>query len=39
VGFADIRVVEHYDCFRGTTKERTAQKYGVLGATVSARRP
>jgi ubiquinone/menaquinone biosynthesis C-methylase UbiE len=23
VGFADVRVVERFDCFQGTTKERT----------------
>jgi hypothetical protein len=38
VGFADVRVVERFDCFQGTTKERTARKYGVIGVNVYARK-
>jgi hypothetical protein len=39
VGFVDVRVVARFDCFRGTSKERTARKYGVRGANVFARKP
>jgi hypothetical protein len=38
VGFARVRVVERFDCFQGTTKERTARKYGVMGVNVYARK-
>jgi hypothetical protein len=38
VPFAGVRVVERFDCFQGTTKERTARKYGVLGVNVYARK-
>ena len=34
-GLSDVRITARFDCFRGTTKERTAVKYGVLGANVS----
>ena len=39
VGLSDVKIVNRFDCFRGTSKERIAQKYGVRGATVSARKP
>jgi len=35
-GFARIEFGARFDCFAGTTKERTARKYGVLGVNVSA---
>ena len=38
VGFTGIRVVERFDCFQGTTKERTARKYGVISVNVYARK-
>jgi hypothetical protein len=38
IGFSDVRVVERFDCFRGTSKERTAVKYGVIGVNVYARK-
>ena len=38
-GFAAVEMREHFDCFRGTTKERTARKYGVAGVNVYARKP
>jgi hypothetical protein len=38
VGFDGVRIVERFACFRGTSKERTAQKYGVIGVNVHARR-
>jgi hypothetical protein len=33
-----VRVTERFDTFRGTSKERTAQKYGVMGVNVYARK-
>jgi hypothetical protein len=32
-------VKERFDCFRGTSKERVAKKYGVVGVNVYARKP
>jgi hypothetical protein len=34
-GFLDVQVTHHYDPFRGTSKERTARKYGVVGVNLS----
>ena len=39
LGFDDVRVTARFDCFRGTTKENTARKYGVHGVNVFARQP
>jgi len=39
VGFTDVAVEERFDCFRGTSKEKTALKYGVAGMNVRARKP
>jgi hypothetical protein len=30
------RIVTRFDCFAGTTKERTARRYGVMGVNVLA---
>lgn len=38
-GFEQVAIRERFDCFRGTTKERTARKYGVMGVNVYARKP
>jgi len=38
LGFEEVRVKARFDCFRGTTKERTARRYGVHGANVFARK-
>jgi hypothetical protein len=38
-GFEEVRIVERFDCFRATTKESTARKYGVHGANIFARKP
>jgi hypothetical protein len=38
-GFEDVRITGRFDCFAATSKERTARKYGVRGANVSASRP
>jgi hypothetical protein len=35
----DVRIAARFDCFRGTTKEKTARKYGVHGVNVFARKP
>ncbi len=39
LGFKEVRVTAHFDCFRGTKKENTAREYGVRGANVFARKP
>jgi hypothetical protein len=39
LGFAEVAVRERFDPFRGTTKERTARKYGVVGVNVFCRKP
>jgi hypothetical protein len=39
VGFERVSIRERFDCFRGTTKERTARKYGVVGVNVFAAKP
>jgi hypothetical protein len=33
-----VAIRERFDPFRGTSKERTARKYGVVGVNVHARR-
>ena len=38
LGFTEVRVTAHFDCFRGTTKRNTARKYGARGANVFARK-
>jgi hypothetical protein len=35
-GFARVAITHRFDCFAGTSKERTARKYGVVGVNVSA---
>jgi len=35
-GFASVAITHRYECFAGTTKERTARRYGVVGVNVSA---
>jgi hypothetical protein len=37
-GFTRPRIVQRFDCFAGTSKERTARKYGVVGVNVTATR-
>ena len=39
LGFTDVRVTAHFDCFRGTQKEDVARMHGVRGANVLARKP
>jgi len=38
-GLTEVRVVREHDPFRGTSKERTARRYAVIGIDVSARKP
>jgi hypothetical protein len=39
IGFQEVRVVDRFDCFRATSKERTARKFGVHGINLFARKP
>ncbi len=39
VGFRGVEVRERFDTFRGTSKERIARKYGVVGVNVYAQKP
>ena len=39
LGFEGVSVLERFDCFRATSKEGTARKYGVHGANIFARKP
>ncbi len=39
VGFRGVEVRERFDTFRGTSKERIARKYGVMGVNVYAEKP
>jgi len=38
-GFTAVRITEHFDPFGGSSKERTARKYGVSGVNVHALKP
>ena len=38
-GFVDIAIVARHDAFRGTSKEKTARKFGVEGVSLIARKP
>jgi len=35
-GFRDVAITQRFDCFAGTTKERTARRFGVAGVNLSA---
>jgi hypothetical protein len=35
-GFSDVAIVTRFDCFAGTSKERTARRYGAVGVNLSA---
>jgi hypothetical protein len=39
IGLEDVRITGRFDCFRATSKEKTARKYGVHGVNVFARKP
>jgi hypothetical protein len=38
VGLKGARVTDRFDCFRATTKEKVARKYGVRGVNVHAKK-
>jgi arsenite methyltransferase len=38
-GLAEGSIVARFDCFRGTSKEKTARQFGVHGVNVFARKP
>ena len=38
LGFETVAVVARFDCFRGTSKENIARKFGVRGANIYARK-
>ena len=38
-GFEEVHIQRRFDCFRGTSKEPTARKFGVHGANIFARKP
>ena len=35
-GFVTVAITHRNECFVGTTKERTARRYGVVGVNASA---
>jgi hypothetical protein len=35
-GFSGAAITDRFDCFVGTTKERTARRYGVIGVNLRA---
>ena len=37
-GFMDVAIVAHHDCFKGTSKEHIARKFGVEGISLIARK-
>jgi len=39
IGFRSVELRDRFDAFRGTSKERLARKYDVMGVNVFARRP
>ena len=38
-GFVEVEIVARHDPFRGTSKEKTARKFGVEGISLIARKP
>lgn len=36
IGFGPVRIIEHFDPFGGTSKERVARQYSVSGVNVRA---
>lgn len=39
IGFRSVSIRERFDCFRGSSKEHVARKYGVSGVNVHALKP
>jgi hypothetical protein len=38
IGFHGVEITDRFDPFVGTSKERVARKYGVMGVNVHARK-
>lgn len=38
-GLEAAQVTQQFDCFRATSKEKTARKFGVHGVNIFARKP
>ena len=39
IGLEEVHVSAGFDCFRATSKEKTARKFGIHGVNVFARKP
>ena len=39
IGMQEVRLKARFDCFRTTSKEKTAVQLGVRGANIYARTP
>jgi len=39
VGLSGVRILKRFDCFKGTSKEATAKKFGVRGVNVVGEKP
>ncbi len=37
-GFWEVKITDRFDCFRGTSKENVARKFGVHGVNVFGRK-
>jgi hypothetical protein len=37
-GFSNVAITQRFDCFAGTSKEKTARRYGVMGVNLLAHR-
>ena len=38
LGLQEVQILQRFDCFRATSKEGTARKFGVHGANLFARK-
>lgn len=38
-GLIDVAIVRRFDTFLGTSKEKTARKFGVEGVSILGRKP
>jgi hypothetical protein len=36
IGLEAVQVTQHFDCFRATSKEKIAHKFGVQGVNIFA---
>lgn len=39
VGLRNVRIVQRFDCFRGTSKEDVAEEFSVRGLNLIAVKP